>query len=76
MARKSRFCVMGVAVWVALAGCAVPQEVREKVAVEAAIHQAYVERFVDIAPVDSLRAIIRRSSGAWTTLDQVVNPAE
>jgi hypothetical protein len=58
----------------ALSGCVIPAEVREKVAVEAKIHQGY-ERFVDVAPIESLRAIIRKSSKSWTSLDAVVNPS-
>ncbi len=52
-------------------GC-VPAEVRDKIAVEAAIHQGY-ERYVDVAPVESLRAIVRKSGKAWASLDQAVN---
>ena len=63
--------LIGFCLVLGLAGC-VPAEVREKIAVEAAIHQGY-ERFVDVAPVESLRAIVRKSGKAWASLDVAVN---
>lgn len=53
-------------------GCAVPAEIKDKIATEAAIHAGYA-RFVDVAPIESLRAIVRQSGAAWSALDAAVN---
>lgn len=73
--KRSWIYAAGITAGLALGGCVVPSEVREKIAVEAEVHRGY-ERFVDVAPIESLRAIVRKSGKAWIVLDSVVNPTE
>jgi hypothetical protein len=58
-----------------LTACVTPSEVKEKISLEAAVHQGYLRLESQGASREDLAKMLKASAKAWATLDQVVNDA-